>query len=443
MAMDFFPSAIVPFLEALRNSFNASGYKYFLGFVWLSVGSTDRKCLTRLASSCPLLRRHVSGWSRFFSESPWNLKLLRTKIYHLLLNHLAGALFFNGYLVAALDTTLMVSFGSKMLGIQRWHDHSGNADRGGYIIGHHWGLIGLLLRRANRWICLPLLARLFTGQKSPSWVSEEGKIRTANFWDHALGLCRELSQTVCWPIIVIADAYFSKEAFINGVNFMRAILISRLRDDAVGWIPCVAGATVRKGRRGRSMEKEKIQLATLLKTLPLQTASICIYGAMRLVQYVSMEVYVRHVAFPIKVVVVKTGCKPLILLSTSTQLRAEHIIELYGARFAIEGCIRDLKSEMGWEDYQQTSTSGFYRFVNLTCLTYSLWRLFAFVVPPASWSPQFKKKPYVIREPESIGMIRESLRQRAIRVIINAHSAPSANLKEKEKLCDDLLRLAA
>jgi hypothetical protein len=441
--MDFFPIEIIPFLEVFRNSFNASGFKYFLGFLWLSVGLTDRKCLTRMASSCPLLRRHVSGWSRFFSESPWNLKLLRTKIYHLLLNHLAGALFFKGYLVAALDTTLMVSFGRKMHGVQRWHDHSGNADRGGYIIGHHWGLIGLLLRRANRWVCLPLIARLFTGQKSPSWISEEGQIRTANFWDHALGLCRELSQTVYWPLIVVADAYFSKEAFINGINSMCTILISRLRDDAVGWIPCVPGPTARKGRRGRNKEREKIQLATLLKTLPLQTASICIYGAMRLVQYVSMEVYVRHVGFPIKVVVVKTGGKPLILLSTSIQLRAEDIIELYGARFAIEGCIRDLKSEMGWEDYQQTTTSGFYRFVNLTCLTYSLWRLFAFVVPPASWSSQFKKKPYVIREPESIGMIRESLRQRAIRVIINAHSAPSANLKKKDKLCDDLLRLAA
>jgi hypothetical protein len=145
----------------------------------------------------------------------------------------------------------------------------------------------------------------------------------------------------------------------------------------------------------------------------------------------------------VKVVVVKTSGKPLILFSTSTLIRPEDIIELYGARFAIEGCIRDLKSEMGWEDYQQTTTSGFYRFVNLTCLTYSLWRVFAFIVPPASWSSHFKKRPYVTREPESIGMIRESLRQRAIRVIINAHSAPSANLKKKEELCDDLSRLAA
>jgi hypothetical protein len=124
-------------------------------------------------------------------------------------------------------------------------------------------------------------------------------------------------------------------------------------------------------------------------------------------------------------------------------LRAEDIIELYGARFAIENCIRDLKNEMGWEDYKQTSTAGFYRFVNLTCLAYSLRRLIAFVIPPATWLPQFKKKPYVTRKPESTGSIRETLRHRAIRVIINAHFAQKADLKKNTKLCEDLSRLAA
>jgi len=129
--MDFFPREIVPFLESFRNCFNASGFRYFLGFLWLSVGLQERKCLTRLASCCPLFERHVSGWSRFFSESPWNLRLLRTKVYHLLISHLVGEVFYKGYVVAGVDTSLMVSFGRRMLGVQKWHDHSGNADRGG------------------------------------------------------------------------------------------------------------------------------------------------------------------------------------------------------------------------------------------------------------------------------------------------------------------------
>ena len=90
-----------------------------------------------------------------------------------------------------------------------------------------------------------------------------------------------------------------------------------------------------------------------------------------------------------KVVVVKTDGKPLILFSTATLMRAEDIIELYGARFAIEGAIRELKGEMGLNDYQQTTTLGFYRFVNLICLAYSLWKSFAIISAPDLWSSQY------------------------------------------------------
>ncbi len=441
--MDFFPAWIVPFLDTFRNCFGASGFRYFLGFLWVSVGLTERKCLTRLAANCPLFDRHVSGWSRFFSESPWDLKAVRTKVYHLLVTHFAGEVFYKGYLVAALDTTLMVSFGRKMLGVQKWHDHSGNADRGGYIMGHHWGLIGLVIRRVNGWVCLPLTARLFTGQKAPSWISEGKEIRAANFWDHALGLCREMCLTVCRPLIVIADAYFSKEAFINGINLMRTILVSRLRDDAVGWIPFIPVPGSKRGKGRPRKHQEKVRLAQLLGSFPLQTASICLYGTVRMVEYVATEVYLRHVNFPVRVVVVKAGGKPLILFSTSILMRPEDIIELYGARFSIEGSLRNLKGEMGLNDYQQTSTAGFYRFVNLTCLSYSLWRIFALIRPPALWSSRFKAKPYISRETDSMGFIRDILRQRAVRVIINSHSASRADLKKNEKLCDELLRMAA
>ena len=104
--MDFFPREIIPFLETFRNCFNASGFRYFLGFLWLSVGLQEKKCLTRLASCCPLFERHVSGWRRFFIESPWNLRLLRTKVYHFLITHLVGEVFYKGCAVAGVVRVL-------------------------------------------------------------------------------------------------------------------------------------------------------------------------------------------------------------------------------------------------------------------------------------------------------------------------------------------------
>ncbi len=337
----------------------------------------------------------------------------------------------------------MVNFGRKTDGVQKWHDHSGNADSGGFIIGHHCGIIGLLVRRATSWVCLPYISRLITGQKSPSWIADGNNVRMANFWDHALGLCREMCLTVHWPLIVVADAYFSKAPFINGMKAMKAVLISRLREDAVGWTPDEPPTDNKQEKKPSLKDKEKIRLAQLLKSLPVQTATICLYGKPQWVEYVSAQVYLRNVNDRVLVVVVKTAAKPLILLSTATFMKGEDIIELYGARFAIEGAIRDLKSEMGLNDYQQTSTSGFFRFVNLTCLAYSLWRTVAFICSPTLWEPLFQKKPYVSRTSESIGFIREVLRQIAVKTIINVHFAPRANLKKKSKLYQDLFRLAA
>ncbi len=70
---------------------------------------------------------------------------------------------------------------------------------------------------------MPLVARLFCGRKSPSWTSEEGEVRPANFWDHAPGLWQELIEAVLWPVNFVADAYFSKEPFLKGLDNMSAI----------------------------------------------------------------------------------------------------------------------------------------------------------------------------------------------------------------------------
>jgi hypothetical protein len=50
----------------------------------------------------------------------------------------------NGAFLAAEDTTFASKASKKMPGVQNRKDHSGNSDRGGYIFGHHWSILGLL-----------------------------------------------------------------------------------------------------------------------------------------------------------------------------------------------------------------------------------------------------------------------------------------------------------
>ncbi len=51
----------------------------------------------------------------------------------------------------------------------RGKDHSGNADRGGKLKGHHWGLLRLIgwEQKSQRYWCWPLKMRLLSGKLNP------------------------------------------------------------------------------------------------------------------------------------------------------------------------------------------------------------------------------------------------------------------------------------
>jgi len=382
----------------------------------------------------------VSGWSRFLAHSEWNLETLQKRLVEFVLSCFEDKLLFLGqYLVAGIDTSLMPIFGQKMAGVQKWHDHSGNADRGGFIRGHHWGLIGLLICHAQQWTCLPLIARLIFGQKNPSWKGTESGIAKANFWDQSLALCFDLKRKVEQGLIVVADAYFSKAPFIKGLYEQGVILVSRMRNDTVGWeeVP-----TEKKRRRGRPKTKgEKIVLRKLLSVMPLQTAYILRYGNKEIVHFVSIKVLLREIPFAVKIVVVKTASHPLILICSSTDLEAQAIIELYAARFSIETAIEQMKGPLGFSDYQCYTNISFHRFVNLVCFAATWWKTLSLCIPISSWMEGFSPKPHIIQTQTSFGLIRQVIRQYALWQLIFSKSALLANVRKNNILKQQLIRM--
>jgi hypothetical protein len=112
-------------LEVFRQGFTSPQYQYFLGFLWGLVAIPGKKTLTRLSSGNPWIRQHVSGWSRFLGCAQWDLTSVQRGLWRMLLDVLGKRLFFKGYLVAAFDTSLIPVSSRKLLGVQRWHDHSG------------------------------------------------------------------------------------------------------------------------------------------------------------------------------------------------------------------------------------------------------------------------------------------------------------------------------
>jgi len=212
----FIPSLLMVFLEGFRGAFNSPGYLYFKSFIWALMVIPGRKRVTDIANACFFLKKHVSSFERFLSEYKWINKLIAALV-SLLLSVLGERLMVHGALLLAEDTTFARKAGKKMLGVQKWKDHSSNSDRGEYIIGHNWSILGLLSPFSGRWFCFPIMARLIPGQKNPShFVSTPEGLRPANFWDVAVS-----NILYAWELLgqralrVVVDSYFANASFIK------------------------------------------------------------------------------------------------------------------------------------------------------------------------------------------------------------------------------------
>jgi hypothetical protein len=341
----YFPATIVAWVEGFRQCFPAQHVAYFRGYLWaLAMLGTTRKCMTNIARTCVFVDRHLASWERFLAEAQWDVRRVSQRLVHVLLQELGSQLYLCDALLAAVDTTLIPKVRGQIPGVQKWHDHSGNPARGESLVGHHWALIGLVSAWGQSYLCWPVLARLLPGQLNPlGFVAGADGVRRLDFWTVVVALVRELRQHVGdRPLRVVADAYFSKAAFLNPLLAEGITVISRLRKDAVGWDD--PAPVLGKRPRGRPRKKgREWKLATLLRTEPLMDLTVVIYGKTQTVHVVWRDVWLRDLTQQVRVVVVATTHEPILLVSTDVTLSPAVIIQLYAARFPMELVLRDLK----------------------------------------------------------------------------------------------------
>ena len=140
-------------------------------------------------------------------------------LVQLLLDKLGAQLIIHGTYVAALDTVLIAKNGTKMIGVQKWKDHSGNADRGERLVGHHWGIIGLISfnKMTGKYRCWLTKMCLICGTLNPFHfvVDPEGTARRGGFQDGVIiFLSTDLSLSAT-QIIELYSARFSIELAIR------------------------------------------------------------------------------------------------------------------------------------------------------------------------------------------------------------------------------------
>lgn len=436
------PPIFLTYLSFFQASFSIPTFLYFQGYVWSLLLSKGRKCMTNIAHTCFFVDRHLSSWERFLAEHCWDVTLLSQHLVQLLVAKLGDTLTVHGAYLAVLDTTLVAKMKGKMLGVQKWHQASGNADRGESIVGHHWGIIGLVSFSAvlARYLCWPVLMRLIPGQLNPFlWlVDPSGGITQATFWDAVLPLVYQMANLLPASMRVVADAYFAKAPFIQPLLDRGIAVITQMRKDAVGWddpIYCGRGPHPKRGK--------KWKLATLLTHFPRETISVFLYGEMVHLSIVMRDVWVRGIQQKVRVVVVEGIKEPLIFLCTDLTLSAVQILEIYGARASIEGALRVLKGDLGIGDYQCTSFQAILRFVHLACTAFCLFRLLLLHEDTREMDPQQETSRRPKEAPLSLSTLRRRFQRFAFEQILSSNSAPDADLRKGDPKMEQLLRIAA
>lgn len=438
---DVFPALFLTYLLPFRQAFSQPGWQYFQGFIWAILLSRGRKCVTQIARSCFFLDRSLSSWERFLAEQRWDMHDVMRQLVGLLQAELGEALLYAGRYVIGIDPTYVAKVKGRMLGVQRWREHSDNPDRGTFVTGHQWMLGGVLARLGDHWRCFPIWSRLVSGKAAPSHlvVSPKGACHPMSVWETALAMvfqAREmLSQA---PLCAVMDAFFAKASMINPLVAEHLTFLSRLRHDAVGWDDPVYCGRGRPPTRGK-----KRKLAKLLLQEEPQTVTAHLYGKMHEVSVVVRDVWLRDVTEKVRVVVAEGNTRPVLLVCTDLTMTAEQILELYAARFSLELAIRDLKGFCGLGDYQATTTLAFCRFVLLSCVSCCFGRL---VLQErqhlATWLKEFPGEP--VRETGmSFARLRRGLRSVVLKQMIFSQFPETA---ECEKVSDEwrpFLRLAA
>ena len=154
-----FPAQTLSLLQVFAPCFTPPRFASFQAYMWALMVVEGRKCMTRLARCVFFHQRALSSWERFLAEHRWSLTAVTARLVTLVVTTLGDTLQVHGAYLLDTDTTLVAKTSTRMVGVQTWKDHSDNADRGAYLVGHHWNLVGLISPWGPRWLSWPLVMR--------------------------------------------------------------------------------------------------------------------------------------------------------------------------------------------------------------------------------------------------------------------------------------------
>ena len=228
--------------------------------------------------------------------------------------------------------------GRKMPGVKFCHQESNNNSKPEYIMAHSIQAVSLLVGSMGVFFGVPLVARIHEGV-----VLSNRDQRT--LYDKLNAMIMSLSLPVQYYLL--ADAYYSVRKVVKGALANGSHLISRVRNNAVAYMPA---ESPKKRKRGRPrIYGDKIVLKDLFSNLPMFTEIDSPFASDVgvKIRYHVLDLIWKPVGRAVRFVLVDHPKGRWILIGTDLTLDPVRMIELYGLRFRIELCFKQLVYVVG------------------------------------------------------------------------------------------------
>jgi hypothetical protein len=305
-------------------------------FFWMIIclaGMTIRMDLLGVTSIVRALGLLPACYDRIldFLHSPaLNIDKL-TRIWRGLVFKQSGILRFNGRPVLIGDGIKVAKSGRKMPAVKKLHQQSDSNTKPEYIFGHSCQAVAILMKAASSVFAVPLSCRIHEGV-----VFSNRDKRT--LLDKMIVLVDSLG--VSEPIYFAADAYYASGKIVRGLLKKGDHLITRVKKNAVAYMPAVKPSADEPNRRGRPKTYgDKIPIAKMLRDeSSFSYAKSPIYGETNVtLSYRKVDLLWRPVGVIVRFVIVRHPTRgSIFLMATDLNLSPLDIIEIYGFRFKIE-----------------------------------------------------------------------------------------------------------
>ena len=319
-------------------------FSHVQAFMWFAVsvaGLTVRSDMLGVTSIVRALKLHNCFYHallRNFHSNAVRLDTLSELWAKTVLRLFPSPLRVNGRRVIVGDGIKVAKRGKKMPGVKLLHQQSEN--KAEFIMGHSLQAVSLLVHAEQSVMAVPLAVRIHEGTV---FCNRSKK----TLLDKMIGLLKIVNNGEAEGFYFVADAYYAAHPIVFGMLEMGSHLITRVKSNAVAYVPHLHEGPKKRGRP--RLYGEKIVLASFCNRKKMQQASSPVYGEQNIVlHYIVRDLLWKPIGRVVRFVAVTHPTRgSCLLMSTDMALDAVEIIRLYGLRFKIEYSFKQAVHQIG------------------------------------------------------------------------------------------------